>query len=166
MFDFNWITPALAVGARFSDEHVQLLATEHRVGAVIDLREEACDDAVLLDTHGVAFLHLPTPDTFSAPVAVLHAGVAFATHHIGARRRVLIHCQHGVGRSALLALCVLVAGGLAPLEALELAKLRRAAVSPSEAQYEGWAAWLRDTGRRAPTFAEFAAIAYRHLRSA
>ncbi len=59
----------------------------------------------------------------------------------------LIHCQHGIGRSALLALCVLVDQGWQPLDALTHAKDRRAQVSPSRSQYEGWAAWLRARGK-------------------
>jgi protein-tyrosine phosphatase len=77
---------------------------------------------------------------------------------------VLIHCQHGIGRSALLALCVLVDCGHEPLAALELAKSRRAKVSPSPAQYEAWATWLRGREIAPPSFDAFAAIAYRHLR--
>jgi hypothetical protein len=65
---------------------------------------------------------------------------------------------------------VLVDTGHAPIDALALAKQRRGCVSPSPAQFEAWAAWLsaRRTERSAtwsvPTFDEFKAIAYRHLR--
>ena len=163
--DVSWITPALAVGGYFADEHAEALAREHRIAAVVDLRDEACDDAVLLTRHGIALLHLPTPDTCAVTVEMLDTGVAFVTRHLDGGGRALIHCQHGIGRSALLALCVLVARGQAPLDALELAKVRRAKVSPSPAQYEGWAAWLRARGTPPPTFDEFAEIAYRHLRN-
>jgi protein-tyrosine phosphatase len=102
---------------------------------------------------------------------MLRAGVAFANRHLDRGERVLIHCEHGIGRSATLALCVLVSRGAEPLAALELAKTRRPLVSPSPAQYEAWAAWLRawKTGRAVtwdtPSFDDFAAIAYRHQRS-
>jgi hypothetical protein len=52
-----------------------------------------------------------------------------------------------------------------PLAALALAKDRRGAVSPSPAQFEAWAAWLRHTGHAVPHFDDFAAIAYRHLHA-
>jgi hypothetical protein len=70
----------------------------------------------------------------------------------------------------MLALCVLVSRGMAPLDALELAKSRRSLVSPSPAQYQAWTAWLRDWARDrevawcVPEFDAFQAIAYRHLR--
>ena len=76
---------------------------------------------------------------------------------------VLVHCQEGVGRSALLALCVLVDQGLAPLDALRTAKDARWQVSPNQEQYEAWAEWLARRGQAAPDFDAFAAIAYRHL---
>jgi hypothetical protein len=162
---FDWITPELAVGGCFAPDDAEQLACAHGVGAVVDLREEACDDALDLARCGIAFLHLPTPDNCGVALADLCAGVAFARAHLDAGHRVLIHCQHGIGRSALLALCVLVERGHAPLAALALAKDRRGVVSPSPSQFEAWVAWLREHGHTPPLFDDFAAIAYRHLRS-
>ena len=161
--DLSWITPVLAVGARIAPDHVPSLARDHGIAAIVDLRTEECDDEHVLRAHGIAFLHLPTIDRCGVALAMLDDGVAFVTRHLDAGERTLIHCQHGIGRSAILALCVLVARGLAPLDALLLAKDRRAAVSPSPEQYEAWAAWLRASGREPPPFEDFARIAYRHL---
>jgi protein-tyrosine phosphatase len=162
--DLSWITDELAIGGCFSAQCVEELVREHRVGAVVDLREEACDDEELLRRHGVHFLHLPTPDLHGSPLEMLDAGVEFAEAHIAAGRRVLVHCHFGIGRSTTLVLCVLVARGHGPIEALSLAKDRRAKVSPSQAQYEAWARWLTARRHAAPPFDAFAAIAYRHLR--
>jgi hypothetical protein len=76
---------------------------------------------------------------------------------------VLIHCQHGIGRSPLLALCVLVDWGWSPLDALVHAKNRREVVSLSRAQYDGWCAWLVARGIAPPDYHSFGCIAYRHL---
>jgi protein-tyrosine phosphatase len=76
---------------------------------------------------------------------------------------VLIHCQHGIGRSALLSLCVLVDQGMEPLNALRLAKDARELISPSLSQYQGWAEWLASRGIAAPDYHSFGCIAYRHL---
>ncbi|MDB4963841.1 MAG: Dual specificity protein phosphatase [Myxococcales bacterium] len=162
--NLSWITSGLAVGGSFPCEAVERLVSEHRIGAVVDLREEACDDAQLLRAHAVELLHLPTEDHGPICPRMLDDGITFVATHLARGRRVLVHCEHGIGRSALLALCVLVDGGLAPLEALELAKTRRALVSPSPAQLAAWSAWLHGRGIAAPPFDELAAIAYRHLR--
>lgn len=158
---FSWITEEIAVGGHVPQ--IETFARAHRIAAVVDLREEARDDDHVLRSHGISFLHLPTPDARGVTLAMLVDGVSFANLYLDAGKRVLIHCQHGIGRSALLALCVLVARGMRPLAALALAKDRRDVVSPSPAQFEAWAAWLRHEGHPVPAFDDFAAIAYRHL---
>ncbi len=161
--EFDWITDHLAVGGFFPCEQAAHLAQAHGVRAVVDLRGEDCDDWALLTAAGIRFLHLPTPDLLPVSVAMLDQGVVFARDHLERGERVLIHCQHGIGRSALLALCVLVDGGLDPMAALNLAKDARERISPSPEQFEGWCRWLRAHDHPVPTMHEFGCVAYRHL---
>ena len=49
---------------------------------------------------------------------MLDLGVAFARGAAKRQQSLLVHCEHGIGRAPLVALCVLVDRGLAPLEAL------------------------------------------------
>jgi protein-tyrosine phosphatase len=164
--DHHWLSPLLAVGAAFPCEQAAELVRRDRVAAVIDLRGEACDDEAALEAAGLAFLHLPTEDLQAPDPAAIDRGVAFARQRHEQGQRVLVHCQHGIGRSAILAMSILVDGGLSPIAALRLAKDCREAVSPSPAQHAGWDAWLRTRGLAAPHFDDFAAVAYRHLRTA
>lgn len=170
--NLSWLTEHLAVGGRFPSDRTEHLAGTLGIKAVVDLRGEDRDDEEMLVRHGVSFLHLPTPDHGAVATAMLEDGVAFVGRHLDRGERVLIHCEHGIGRSATLALCVLVQGGLDPLAALELAKARRALISPSPAQYECWTRWLAGLARERravweiPSFDAFKAIAYRHLRRA
>ncbi len=163
--NLSWITDTLAVGGSFPSERAEDLARDHAIRAIVDLRGETRDDEAVLHRHGMTLLHLPTADLRASTPAQIDDGVAFARAHLARGERVLIHCEHGIGRSATLALCVLVEGGMEPLEALGLAKDRRALISPSPVQYECWVAWMR--GRsvvpRIPSFEAFKAIAYRHL---
>jgi protein-tyrosine phosphatase len=167
--NLTWITNHLAVGGRFPPERTEHLAQELRIAAVIDLRSEDRDDEVLMQRHGIAFLHLPTDDNGALTLPMIKDGIAFARARLDRGERVLVHCEHGIGRSATLALCIMVEGGLAPLDALALAKDKRALVSPSPAQFECWTRWmktLRKTRRidwELPSFDAFKAIAYRHL---
>jgi protein-tyrosine phosphatase len=163
---FSWITELLAVGGCYPAEQAERLASDHGLRAVVDLRDEDRDDHAELTRHGIELLHLPTQDRCAVSPEMLERGVAFVRAHLARGERVLVHCQHGIGRSATLALCVLVEDGLAPLAALELAKTRRGLVSPSPEQFGCWAAWLRAGGHPVPSFEEFATIAYRHLREA
>lgn len=161
--DLSWLMDGLAVGGCFAADDIPALANAHGIAAIVDLRDEACDDREALRRAGVDFLHLPTADMHPPPADVLDQGVAFAREHIRCGRSVLIHCMQGVGRSPLLALCVMVDSGMDPLAALSQAKDRRACVSPSEAQYRGWAEWLRRHGHAVPDYHAFGCIAYRHL---
>jgi len=167
--NLSWITSDLAVGGSFPTERAEHLAQTLGVWAIVDLRQEDCDDEAILKRHGLTFLRLPTPDLCAVSQPMLRDGVAFANQHLDRSERVLIHCEHGIGRSATLALCVLVSRGHAPLAALELAKSRRSLVSPSPAQYEAWTEWLQDWKAAQgadwdpPSFDAFKAIAYRHL---
>ncbi|HEX5750213.1 MAG TPA: hypothetical protein VFZ09_28540 [Archangium sp.] len=76
-----------------------------------------------------------------------------------------------IGRSALLALCVLVELGHSPLDALALAKRQRQRVSPSPEQLETFMAWSEERRVKrslswiVPTFDALAEIAYSHLRT-
>ncbi|HEY0435794.1 MAG TPA: dual specificity protein phosphatase family protein [Phenylobacterium sp.] len=167
-FDFSWVTDDLAVGAALPPGAAEALVRDHRVGAVVDLRAEFEPETAAFEKMGVAFLHLPTPDMLGVTQPMLDRGVAFAREAEEARRRLLIHCQHGIGRSATLALCVMVDRGAAPLEALSSLKDARECVSPSQAQFEAWMGWLE---RHAPTqprpsFHAFGCVAYRHLARA
>ena len=163
--DFDWLTDHVAVGGCFPIVRAAELADEHGIGAVVDLRQEDCDDVGKLGGAGIDFLHLPAPDLEPAPVAMLDQGVDFVRDRISEGKRVLIHCQHGIGRSPLLALCVLIDQGWQPLTALAHAKDIRAVVSPSRSQYEGWVAWLASRGLPAPDYHAFGCIAYRHPAS-
>jgi protein-tyrosine phosphatase len=170
--NLTFVTAHLAIGGRIAPHEVEHLAHALAIRGVVDLRVEECDDEALFRRSGLAWLHLPTEDLAALSQPMLDEGVRFAAAHLDRGERVLVHCEHGIGRSATLALCILVARGFAPLKALERAKARRPLVSPSPAQYEAWAAWLarrRDAQGAAwaiPDFDAFRAIAYRHLQGA
>lgn len=167
--NLSWLTDHLAVGGSFPAERAGHLARVLEIRAVVDLRIEDRDDEEVLTSHGLTFLHLPTLDNCAVSLPMLRDGVEFVNRHLDRAERVLVHCEHGIGRSATLALCVLVSRGMEPAEALELAKTRRPLVSPSPAQFEVWVEWLREwkaanaPGLEIPDFYAFRNIAYRHL---
>jgi hypothetical protein len=137
----DWLVPLLGLGRAFAPDAVPYLANTLNVRHVIDCRQEACDDAALLARHGIGLLHLPTPDRHAMAEPLLREGVAWAMERLERGERVFIHCEHGVGRSAQLALCVLVGLGDAPLAAMERAKEARPAVCPGTAQLRAFLAW-------------------------
>jgi protein-tyrosine phosphatase len=168
--NLDWVTPQLAVGGRFPIEAAEHLARSLSIRHIVDVRREACDDEHVLRSHGISLLHLPTEDLCAISRHMLDAGVQWVRHQLTQGHKVYIHCEHGIGRSALLALCVMVETGHAPLEALAQAKRARQRVSPSPEQLETFIAWVeerrvaRSLPWRTPTFDELADIAYSHLR--
>jgi predicted protein tyrosine phosphatase len=171
--DLDWITGALAIGGCLPADGgaAARLATEHRITCVVDLRAEACDDGRVLRRHGIDLLHLPTLDHGAISERMIDDGVAWIAEARGARRRILVHCQHGIGRSALLVLCSMVAAGTAtPVQALDRLKRARRIVSPSPDQLRAFVGYARrvrrstDASWSVPTFDQLAEIAYRHLR--
>jgi protein-tyrosine phosphatase len=144
MIDLHFATPQLAVGASFPEEAASRLAREHRIRRVVDLRLEARDDEVALGRHGIRLLHLPTEDCCAISGRAIRQGVTFAREGLEQGERVLIHCQYGIGRSALLALCVLVDGGEEPLDAMARLKVSRPVISPSPEQLRAFLAYCAD----------------------
>ncbi len=168
-FDISWVLPHLALGGRLHADAAAHLARELGVRRVVDLRIEEKDNETLLRRYGMELLHLPTRDACAISQPMLHRGVRWVDAQLDRGESVYVHCEHGIGRSALLVCCVLVSRGYRPRAALERAKNVRAKVSPSPEQLQAFLQWTADwhCGRGEPcpcdTFDELATIAYRHL---
>ena len=136
--DFNcavaWPLPALAVGSCLIGRDLEQFVTAHAVRAIVDLRAEERHDLPALRRLGVQLLYLPTPDCCAVSSRALRRGVAWTNRRIDEGERVFVHCQYGIGRSALLAACVLVSRGLSASAALRALKQARPVVSPSQEQ--------------------------------
>jgi protein tyrosine phosphatase (PTP) superfamily phosphohydrolase (DUF442 family) len=131
--NMSWVTPQLAVGGRIRLEDIGRLA---RVGVtrVVDTRSEHKDDEVALGKEGIEMLHLPTPDTYPLSITDLRRGADWVNQQLASGHRVLIHCEHGVGRSVLLTAAALVANGMSAHEAVDLIQRRRWQAAPNHRQ--------------------------------
>ena len=162
--DLDWVTPQLAVGGRFPMDAAARLARDLGITRVVDVRGECCDDEALLRRHGVLLLSLPTQDRCAVSQRMLDEGVAWVLAQLDAGQRVFVHCEYGIGRSALLALCVLTARGTDPLQALRMLKAARSKVSPSPEQLGAFRTFIERQGGMAPTLQALFEVAYAHLR--
>jgi hypothetical protein len=165
---FDWFAPDLAVGGRIRTDLVELLSCRFGIRRVIDLRAEDVDDVAVLGRCQVEHLHLPTPDTRAVSQEMLSRGVAWVREGFARYHKALIHCEYGIGRSVLLACCVLVSLGHTPSAAMRLAKRARSIASPSEEQLNALLTWSAEWHRRQHTpcptctWHDLAAIAYHH----
>jgi hypothetical protein len=163
--DLDWVTPQLAMGGSFPMEAAARLGSELGITRIVDVRSECCDDEEVLGRHGVVLLSLPTQDRCAVSQGMLDDGVAWVLAQLDAGQRVLVHCEYGIGRSALLVLCVLVARGATPLDALRTLKRARWKISPSPEQLAAFRVWVQRHDEPAPPLDALFEIAYAHLRS-
>ena len=131
--NMSWITPHLAVGGRVHPDDITRLAGTG-VSRIVDTRSEHQDDERALGRAGIQLLYLPTPDTHPLTSAQLCDGARWINAQIARGERVLVHCEHGVGRSVLLAAAALVMGGMGASDALQLIQRKRWQAAPNHRQ--------------------------------
>ncbi len=101
----------------------------------LDLTKEAAD----VRARGMKFTSLPVPDrgvpnSESELAAVLDEVDA----DLVSGRNVVVHCRQGIGRSGLLAACLLITKGLEPKGALERISAARGVTVPETVEQSRW----------------------------
>ncbi len=148
--NMSWVTPQLAVGGRVHPSDIGRLARSG-VTAVVDTRSEHQDDEQALGAEGIRLLYLPTPDTHPLTLEDLRRGSEWVNERLAEGDRVLIHCEHGVGRSVLLTAASLVAGGMPSHDAVHLIQRRRWQAAPNHRQIVRLQEFERDLRATQPT---------------
>jgi len=131
--NMSWVNQHLAVGGRIHPGDIKALALIG-VRHVVDTRAEYCDDREALARENIELLYLPTPDTHPLNIEQLMQGTAWVNERLNRGEHVLIHCEHGVGRSVLLTCAVLVARGMHASATLELVQRKRWQAAPNHQQ--------------------------------
>ncbi|TMC23318.1 MAG: dual specificity protein phosphatase family protein [Chloroflexi bacterium] len=131
--NMSWVTDNLAVGGRVRPGDIKALALAG-VTHVVDTRSEYCDDRAALAQEHITLLHLPAPDTYPLTVEQLTEGASWVQQQLQQGGRVLIHCEHGVGRSVLLTCAALVYNGMHAHDALQLVQQKRWQAAPNHRQ--------------------------------
>ncbi len=131
--NMSWVTPNLAVGGRIRPEDI---AAVGRAGIthVIDTRAEHKDDEQALAKEHIQLFHLPTRDTYPLSVEQMMEGARWANKVIQEGGRVLIHCEHGVGRSVQLTCATLIYDGMHAQDAVQLVQQKRWQAAPNHRQ--------------------------------
>jgi protein-tyrosine phosphatase len=131
--NMSWVTPNLAVGGRIRPEDIPALA---RAGIthVIDTRAEHKDDEQALAKEHIQFYYLPVRDTYPLSVEQMMEGAQWASQAMQQGGRVLIHCEHGVGRSVQLTIAVLIYEGMPAQDAVQLVQQKRWQAAPNHRQ--------------------------------
>jgi len=116
------------------------------VGAVVSLLEQdeiteldIAEEKSLCEANGIAYLSFPIRDR-SVPLSKQDA-LAFARKLVKLLQdgmSVVIHCRQGVGRSALIAACFLVLGGVSVDAAFEKIENARGCSVPDTEEQREW----------------------------
>jgi protein tyrosine phosphatase (PTP) superfamily phosphohydrolase (DUF442 family) len=134
--NLSWITDQLAVGGAPKKRDYRRLAQAGITG-VIDCREEASDDEQGLRRVGIELLRLPIEDRHALRHEQLVEGIRWADRHFSGGGKVLVHCQHGVGRAPLMGASILIdREKLTAPEALKTIRARRWQAAPNDRQIE------------------------------
>ncbi len=157
--DLCWVQENLAVGGAFTRNAVLRLA-QSGVRHVLDTREDSNDEPNVLTAHGIDFIHIPIADTAKLALPAIARASQWVVPRLASGDKVLVHCEHGMGRSVLLGLCLLVRLGAQPTEALLQMKQARPSASPSPRQLETFIAWSVQLSKRTPSWDDLARIAY------
>jgi len=101
----------------------------------LDLMKEAAQ----AKARGLAFLSLPIADRqVPSSEDKLTKVLAQVDKELSAGRNVLVHCRHGIGRSGLVAGCLLVTKGLNTEEALNRLAAARGTPVPETPEQRQW----------------------------
>jgi protein-tyrosine phosphatase len=99
----------------------------------------------VVENHGMNFLSFPIVDR-NVPTSEAELGKMLDVlhHDLAAGKGVVLHCRQGVGRTGLVAACLLVTDGLDPGEAIERLKSARGIDVPETAEQRRWIAGYAD----------------------
>lgn len=123
------------------------------VDAVVSLLERAeieeldiAEEQALCEANGISFLSFPIRDRnipSSGRETLDFAGSV--GNLLRSRKSVVIHCRQGVGRSALIAACVMAVSGVPVDEAFEKIEAARGCPVPDTPEQRSWVAHLAES---------------------
>ncbi|MFZ0733607.1 MAG: protein-tyrosine phosphatase family protein [Candidatus Sulfotelmatobacter sp.] len=89
--------------------------------------------------HGLLFQSLPIPDReVPESEAKLNEVLTEAVTTLKAGKNLLIHCRQGIGRTGLVAACLLVRGGMTPSAAVDTISAVRGMAVPETREQRDW----------------------------
>jgi protein-tyrosine phosphatase len=101
----------------------------------LDLRGEATE----VRRQGLEFTSFPIPDRqVPASEAKLAQALDKVEHALSGSKNVLVHCRQGVGRTGLIAACLLMRKGISPGAAVEQVSAARGVAVPETDEQREW----------------------------
>jgi protein-tyrosine phosphatase len=130
----DWLEEEMAGWRRSGiDTVLSLLTPEEEKD--LDLKREAHE----AKAHGMKFASLPIPDR-QVPNSESEVSAALdgIDADLSAEKNVVIHCRQGIGRTGLVAACLLVAKGQTPEDAVKTLSVARGNAVPETTEQRHW----------------------------
>jgi predicted protein tyrosine phosphatase len=130
----DWLSADLASWKRAgADTVVSLLTPEEETD--LDIRQEAAETK----SQGMEFDSFPIPDRQIPKSEAKWAELLDElTRDLSRGKNVVVHCRQGIGRSGLLAACLLVRKGISPGAAVEMVSVARGISVPETPEQRDW----------------------------
>ncbi len=130
----DWLRDDLANWKRLGVDRVLSLLTPEEERDM-DLRDEAAEAR----GQGLEFASLPIPDReVPKSDSKLAEALDDANRALSGGKNVVVHCRQGIGRSGLVAACLLVKKGMSPGAAVELVAAARGVSVPETREQRDW----------------------------
>jgi protein-tyrosine phosphatase len=130
----DWLGDEISAWRREGIDTVfSLLTPEEEVD--LDIKEEAPS----VEGNGMRFLSFPILDRHvPASQSRFEEALEGLDRELGAGRNVVLHCRQGIGRTGLVAACLLVARGIAPDAAVRRLSSARGVPVPETEEQLAW----------------------------
>ncbi|MDO9041078.1 MAG: dual specificity protein phosphatase family protein [Desulfocapsaceae bacterium] len=133
-YTLTWITSQLAVGsAPMSYEDLDAI-TEQGINAIVNLCGEFCDLHQIEEQSGFEVYYLPIPDECAPDMDLMEEALHWLDEALYLKKKVLIHCRHGLGRTGTFVSAYLLRRGLG----LKLTEKRLKADRVTPGSYSQW----------------------------
>jgi len=130
----DWLSDDIAGWKRAGVDAVLSLLTPDEEQN-LNLQEEAGEAR----KQGMKFTSFPIPDRQIPSSEAKWAGVLEeVTRALSEGKNVVVHCRQGIGRSGLVAACLLVRKGMSPGAAVEIASAARGISVPETSEQRDW----------------------------
>lgn len=108
----TWVTDQLAVGyAPMSYEELDSIKKQG-IGAIVNLCGEFCDLHELEEKSGFEVYFLPIPDECAPDMELMEQALQWLDEALYLKKKVLVHCRHGIGRTGTFVSAYLLRRGL------------------------------------------------------
>jgi protein-tyrosine phosphatase len=125
-YTLKWITDYLAVGyAPMFQVDLDAVKTQG-IDAIINLCGEFCDLHEIQTDSGFEVYYLPVPDECAPDMEAMELAFKWLDNRLAEKRKVLVHCRFGMGRTGTFITAYLMKNGLDMTAATKALKHTRA----------------------------------------